>query len=235
MVLARLLFVILTGALLGGSAAAQAAPCSSALPDPPIFALVLSSPVRLSFRQTVQAILSEPSVTIAGNEITVTQTQFLTAAVVPPTCNSQSVALGDLSPGPYRFNWVYQSLSQVPVSTLSFGFTVVPLGACVLDISVQPESPVAGQTVSILYSAPYRGFLQTPSVVIDGGQITIDQPAVIADPVNQSFVPCGRGVVQIGGLQAGVYTAAVGSTFGAPLSATFLVRPGPRSRAVRGH
>ncbi|MEA2326318.1 MAG: hypothetical protein QOE68_1277, partial [Thermoanaerobaculia bacterium] len=38
----------------------------------------MDSPVRVSFRDTVHAILSAPSVTIAGNEITVTQTEYET-------------------------------------------------------------------------------------------------------------------------------------------------------------
>ncbi len=231
----RLFFVMTIGALLGNSAVAQTAPCSSALPDPPIFKLVLSSPVRLSFSHTVQAILSQPSVTIAGNEITVTQTQFLSVVAPPPTCNSQTVALGDLSTGSYRVTWKYQTLSNVPQETFLFPFTVPDAAPCVFDIGVQPRSPLAGQSLSIVYSAPYKGFLETPAVSVNGTQITIDQPAVAADPAYLGHVPCGRGVVQIGGLPPGFYTIGIRPTFGGPLSTSIEVRPGPRGRAVRGH
>ena len=228
----RVLFVAI--ALLSFSAMAQTGPCSAGAQDPPVIAIAMGSPVRLTFSDTVQAILSAPSVTIAANEITVVQTEFETLVAPTASCNSQSVSLGDLTPGPYTITWKYQTLSAVSVETFSFAFAVPEASPCVLGMSIQPQSPLAGQPVSIIYSMPYRGFLQTPAVTLNGSLITIDQPAVIADPA-PGHVPCARGVVQISALQAGYYTVSVLTSSGAPMSDAFIVRPVARGRAVRGH
>ena len=221
-------------AFLSVSAMADTGPCSAGIQDPPIFSLVTSSPVRVTFRDTVHAILSAPSVTMAGAAITVTQTEFETLVAPPASCNSQSVSLGDLAPGPYTLTWKYQGLSNVALETFSFAFTLPEAAPCVAGISIQPQSPAAGQPVSILYSATFRGFLQTPDVAIDGNQITIAQSAVIADPAFPGHVPCARGIVQIGGLRPGYYPVAVRSNSGAPMIDAVIVRPLARTRAVRG-
>jgi len=222
-------------AFLSVSAMADTGPCSAGIQDPPIFTLVASSPVRLTFRDTVHAVLSVPSITIAANEITVTQTEFETLVFPPASCNSQSVSLGDLAPGPYTLTWKYQTISGVSLETFAFAFTLPEATPCVLGMTIQPQSPAAGKTISILYSEPFRGFLQTPDVAIDGSQITIDQQAFIADPAFPGHVPCGRGVVQIGPLQAGYYTVAVRSNSSATMSDAFIVRSLTRGRAVRAH
>ena len=228
-------FFVAIAMLLTVSSMAQTGPCSAGIQDPPVFSLVTSSPVRLTFRDTVHAVLSESSVTIAGNQITVAQTEYETLVAPPASCNSQSVSLGELAPGPYTLTWKYQGLSNVALETFSFAFTLPEAAPCVFGMNVQPRSPAAGQPVSIGYAATFRGFLQTPSVAIDGTQITIDQPAVIADPAFPGHVPCARGIVQIGGLQPGYYPVAVRSNSNASLSDAFIVRPVTRGRAVRGH
>lgn len=233
--MARLLLITAAITFLSAHAMAQTGPCSAGIQDPPIFALVTGNPVRLTFRDTVRAILSEPSVTIAGNEITVVQTEYETLVAPPVSCNSQSVSLGDLPSGSYTLTWKYQSLSNSPLETFPFAFTLPEASPCVPGMSIQPGSPAAGQPVSILYSATFRGFLQTPDVAIDGNQITIDQPAVIADPAFPGHVPCARGIVQMGSLQPGYYAVVVQSNSGAPMSDAFVVRPPTRGRAVRGH
>jgi hypothetical protein len=230
----RLFLATAAIAFLSASATAQPAPCSAGIQDPPIFSLVASNPVRVTFRDTVTALLSEPSVTIAGKEITVVQRVFETFVASPASCNSQSVSLGDLPSGSYTLTWTYQSLSGYPLETFSFAFTLPEASPCVPGMSIQPGSPVAGQPVSILYSATFRGFLQTPDVAIDGNQITIDQPAVIADPAFPGHVPCARGIVQLASLQPGYYTVVVRSNSGAPMSDAFTVRQPTRGRAVRG-
>ena len=230
----RALFVT-TAMLLSVSAVAETGPCSAGIQDPPIFALVMDSPVRLTFRDTVNAVLSAPSVTIDGARITVTQTEFETLVAPPASCNSQSVALGDLSPGPYTLTWKYRTLSNVTLERFSFAFTLPEPVPCVAGISIQLQSPAAGQPVSILYTATFRGFLETPAVAIDANHITIDQSAVIADPAFPGHVPCARGIVQIGGLQPGYYPITVHSNSGAPMFDAFIVRPLTRSRAVRAH
>jgi hypothetical protein len=217
------------------SLSAIAQPCSTGIQDPPIFSVVSSSPVRLTFRNTVHAILSPPSVTITGPVITVTQTEFETPVAPSASCNSQSVGLGDLTPGPYTVTWKYQTLSNVTVETFFFAFTLPDAVPCIAGISIQPQLPAAGQPVSILYSSTFRGFLETPSVAIDGNQIAIDQSAVIADPAFPGHVPCARGIVQIGGLQPGYYPVVVRSNSGAPMFDAFTVGPLTRRRAVRGH
>jgi hypothetical protein len=241
----RVLFVAMT--FFSISAIAQTGPCSAGIQDPPIFALAMGSPVRLTFSDTIHhAGLTAPSVTIAANEIAVLQTYVEGGPGTPPplyppaSCNSQSVSLGDLTSGPYTVTWKYQTTSNVSVETFSFAFTVPEASPCVAGMSIRPQSPLAGQPVSIIYAATFRGFLQTPSVAIDGNLITIDQPAVIADPAFPGQVPCARGVVQIGALQAGYYPVSVRSNSGAPMSDAFTVGPvvvGPvvRGRAVRGH
>jgi hypothetical protein len=231
----RALLLIAAIAFPAVSAMAEAGPCSAGIQDPPIFSLVASSPVRLTFTDTIQAILSDPSVTIAGNEITVVQKEFETFVAPPVSCNSQSVSLGDLPPGSYTLIWQYQSLSSTPLETFSFAFALPEPAPCVPGMSIQPQFPAAGLPISIAYAATFRGFLQTPSVAIDGNQITIDQPAVIADPAFPGHVPCARGIVQVGSLQVGNYAVAVRSGSFATMSGTFIVRPPMRSRAVRGH
>ena len=233
--MARLLLITAAVTFLSSQAMAQTGPCSAGIQDPPVFALVASNPVRVTFKDTVNAVLSEPSVTIAGNEITVVQTEYETLVAPPASCNSQSVSLGDLPSGSYALTWKYQSLSSSPLETFPFAFTLPEASPCVPGMSIQPGSPAAGQPVSILYSATFRGFLQTPDVTIDGSQITIDQPAVIADPAFPGHVPCARGIVQLGSLQPGYYTVVVRSNSATPLSEAFVVRPPTRGRAVRGH
>jgi hypothetical protein len=191
--------------------------------------------VRVTFSDTVHAILSEPAVTIAGNEITVVQTEFETLVAPPASCNRQSVPLGDLAPGPYRLIWKYQTLQHFTLETLTFDFTLPEASPCVAGVSIQPQSQMVGQRFSILYTATFRGFLETPAVTLAGSQITIDQQAVIADPAFSGHVPCARGIVQIGALQAGNYTVTVRSTTFGPFSDAFIVRQPVRSRAVRGH
>lgn len=233
--MARLAYVIAAVTFLSANAMAQMGPCSAGIQDPPIFALVASSPVRVTFKDTVNAVLSEPSVTIAGNEITVVQTVYETLVAPPASCNSQSVSLGDLPSGLYRLTWRYQSLSNTPLEIFSFAFTLPEASPCVPGMSIQPGSPAAGQPVSILYAATFRGFLQTPDVAIDRNKVTIDQPAVIADPAFPGHVPCARGVVQISSLRADYYAVVVESNSGAPMSGAFIVGPVARGRAVRGH
>lgn len=96
---------------------------------------------------------------------------------------------------------------------------------CSLGVSVQPEFPVSGQPVSIYYSAPYLGFIQTPSISIDGNQITIDQPTVHADPIALGDVPCGQRLVQAGTFQPGNYSVAIHLSTAAPMSGSFVVGP----------
>jgi hypothetical protein len=230
----RALFIAIT--FLSVSAAAQTGPCSAGIQDPPIFSLVNASPVRLSFKSTTQAILSLPVVTMEGNEITVVQVASDANQRMFPGCNSQSVSLGDLSPGSYTVIWKYQAgLSNFFFATFSFAFTIPEASPCVAGMSIQPQSPAVGQPVSILYAATFRGFLQTPEVAIDGSQITIDQSAVIADPAFSGHVPCARGVVQLGSLQPGYYPVVVRSNSGSPMSDAVIIRPLTRRRAVRGH
>jgi hypothetical protein len=229
----RALFVAMT--FLSVSAAAQTGPCSAGIQDPPIFSLVVSNPVRLSFRSTTRYPLSGPFVTTQGNVITVEQSapDFIVPDFI---CNNQSVSIGDLSPGPYIVKWEYrEDMGSSLIANFTFVFTIPEAAPCVGGMSIQPASPTAGQPVSILYSATFRGFLETPSVAIDGSQITIDQSAVIADPAFPGHVPCARGIVQIGGLQPGYYPVAVRSNSGAPMFDAFIVPPLPRRRAVRGH
>jgi hypothetical protein len=233
MILRRLLFATAAMTFVSLSARAQTGPCSGGIQDPPIFAVVMESPALLTFSDTVHAILSAPSVTIEGNEITVLQTEFETLVAPPASCNRQTVSVGDLAPGSYTLTWKYLTLSNFSVETFSFAFTVPDAAPCVFGMSIQPRSPAANQPVSIAYSMPFRGFLQTPSVAIDGNQITIEQPAVIADPAFPGHVPCARGVVQIGVLQAGYYTVMFPPSSSAPMSDAFVVRPVTRGRAVR--
>lgn len=223
-------------AFLSVSAMADTGPCSAGIQDPPIFAAVLDGAVRLSFKNTTNAMLSPPVVAIHGNEITVVQLDGDANHLPVMTCNSQSVSLGVLAPGSYTVTWKYQAaLSNVFFASFSFSFAVPEATPCVVGVSIQPQSPGVGQPVSLLYSASFRGFLETPAVALDGSQITIDQQAVIADPAFSGHVPCARGIVQIGALQAGYYTVTVRSTTFASLSDAFIVRQPVRSRAVRGH
>lgn len=228
----RALLVAMT--FLAVSAAAQTGPCSALIPDPPIFSLVVSSPVRLSFKNTTPYPLSTPSVTSEGNKFTVVQLAPDYSA--SPVCNNQSVSIGDLPPGPYIVTWEYRlDVGYSLIASFTFAFTIPEAAPCVAGVSFQPGSPAAGQPVSILYTSTFRGFLQTPEVAFDGNQLTINQSAVIADPAFSGHVPCARGIVQIGGLRAGYYPVAVRSNSGAPMFDAFIVPPLPRGRAVRGH
>jgi len=224
----RVLFV--TTILLSASAMAQTGPCSAGIQDPPIFGVVPESPVRLSFSNTTQAMLSPPVISIAGTAITVVQLASGANQFRSPDCNRQSISLGDLPPGSYTVTWNYEA-GQSPglaakffFATFSFAFKVPGAGPCVLGMSIEPQWPPTGQPLSIVYSE-----------AIDGNQITIDQPAFIADPAFPGHVPCARGAVQVGSLQPGYYVAVVRTMSGDPLSASFVVRPLTRGRAVRGH
>jgi hypothetical protein len=221
-------------AFLSVSVMAEEGPCSTGIQDPPIFSLVLSSPVRLSFKSTTHYPFSAPFVTSEGSEFTVSQ-RAADYELASPVCNDQSVSLGELAPGPYTVKWNYRDdLSAAVFATFTFGFTIPEATPCDAGVSIQPQSPAAGQPVSILYAATFRGFLETPAVAVDGNQITIDQSAVIADPAFPGHVPCARGIVQIGGLQPGYYPVVVRSNSGAPMSDAIIVRPLTRGRAVRG-
>jgi hypothetical protein len=227
----RALFVAV--AFLSVSAAAQTGPCSAGIQDPPIFSVVVSNPVRLSFKSTTHYPLSRPFVTIEGDAFTVVQfaPDF---AVASPLCNNQSVSIGDLTPGSYIVTWQYrEDIGSSLIANFTFAFTIPEAAPCVAGVSIQPASPAAGQPVSILYSSTFRGFLETPSVAFDGNQIAIDQSAVIADPAFPGHVPCARGIVQIGALSPGYYPVAVRSNSGAPMFDAFIVPPLPRRRAVR--
>lgn len=94
---------------------------------------------------------------------------------------------------------------------------------CTLGVTVQPDSPVAGQPVALSYSAPYLGFIQAPSVAIDGNQITIDQPTVHADPASLGDIPCGQRLVQVGTLPPGYYSVTVRLSTSLPMSGSFVV------------
>ncbi len=94
---------------------------------------------------------------------------------------------------------------------------------CTLGVTVQPDSPVAGQPVALSYSAPYLGFIQAPSLAIDGNQITIDQPTVHADPASLGDIPCGQRLVQIGTLPPGYYSVTVRLSTSSPMSGSFIV------------
>ncbi len=233
--MARLLLITAAITFLSAHAMAQTGPCFAGIQDPPIFSLVMSSPVRLSFKSTTYDPLSGPLVTSEGSELTVSQ-WAQDFQLYSPVCNNQSVSLGDLAPGPYTVKWKYrEDLGSSVFATFTFAFTIPEATPCVPGTSIEPQSPAAGQPVSILYSATFRGFLQTPDVAIDGNQIKIDQPAVIADPAFPGHVPCARGIVQIGSLRADYYAVTVQSNSAAPLSGAFIVGPVARGRAVRGH
>jgi hypothetical protein len=235
MIRVRFLLVIAAIGFLSASAMAQTGPCSAGIQDPTIFSLVMSSPVGLSFKSTTHYPFSLPLVTSEGSELTVSQ-WAADYQLASPVCNNQSVSLGDMAPGPYTVTWKYkEDLGSSVFATFTFAFTIPEAAPCVPGTSIEPQSPVAGQPVSIIYSATFRGFLQTPDVAINGNEITIDQPAVIADPAFPGHVPCARGIVQIGSLQAGNYAVAVRSGSFATMSDAFVVRPPMRGRAVRRH
>lgn len=210
------------------SVSAQTGPCVGGNPNPSLFSLVLGNPVRLSFADLSQAILFSPSVTIVGNDISVVQLASDANQYPLPTCNSQSISLGALPPGSYTVTWNYQlGLSHPPIyfESFRFVFSVPGPAPCSPGVTLQPGDPVADQPVSIDYFVPFRGFLQTPSVAIDGSQITIDQPSVIADPAFPGNIPCGQGHVQVGFLQVGAYHVVVRPSSSSPMSVSFVVRP----------
>jgi len=227
----RALLIAMT--FLSVSAMAETGGCSAGIQDPPIFSLVVGNPVRLSFKNTTRYPMSIPFVTIEGNTVTVVQRAADYG--VDPHCDNQSVSIGDLAPGSYIVTWKYkEDIGPAVFASFNFAFTIPEPAPCVAGITFVPQ-PTAGQPFSILYSATFRGFLQTPDVMIDGSQITIDQSAVIADPAFPGHVPCARGIVQIGGLQPGYYPVTVRSNSGAPMFDAVSVRPPTRARAVRGH
>jgi hypothetical protein len=98
---------------------------------------------------------------------------------------------------------------------------------CTLGVTIQPAAPVAGQTISIYYSAPYLGFIQTPSVSIDASQISIDQPNVHADPAYPGHIPCGERTIEVGSLPAGYYDVNIHLSSAPSMSASFIVGPAP--------
>lgn len=228
----RALLIAMT--FLAVSAAAQTGPCSAGIQDPPIFSLVVGNPVRLSFKNTTRFPMSIPFITIEGNTVTVVQRAADYG--VDPHCDNQSVSIGDLAPGSYIVTWNYkEDIGPAVIATFKFAFTIPEAAPCVPGITFVPQPASVGQPFSILYSATFRGFLQTPEVAIDGNQVTIDQSAVIADPAFPGHVPCARGIVQIGSLQPGYYPVTVRSNSGAPMFDAVIVRPPTRGRAVRGH
>src|SRR5205823_2709091 len=93
----RMLFAAI--AFLSVSTMAATGPCSAGLPDPPVFAVVLGSPVLLSFQHTTYSTLTPPSITVVGHEITAWQLRSGAIQFPVENCNSQSVSLGDLGPG----------------------------------------------------------------------------------------------------------------------------------------
>src|SRR6476646_7461025 len=102
----RALLVATTFLSVSLSVSAQTGPCSAGIQDPPIFSLVNSNPVRLSFKSTSRYPPTRPFVTMEGNAFTVVQfaPDF---GLASPVCNDQSVSIGDLSPGPYIVTWEY--------------------------------------------------------------------------------------------------------------------------------
>lgn len=226
----RALLIAMT--FLSVSAAAQSGPCSAGIQDPPIFSLVVGNPVRLSFKNTTRYPMSIPFITIEGNTVTVVQRAADYG--VDPHCDNQSVSIGDLAAGSYIVTWNYtEDIGPAVIATFKFTFTIPEAAPCVPGITFVPQPASAGQPFSILYSATFRGFLETPSVTFDGSQIAIDQSAVIADPAFSGHVPCARGIVQIGGLRPGYYPVTVRSNSGAPMFDAFIVPPPARRRAVR--
>jgi hypothetical protein len=118
-------------------------------------------------------------------------------------------------------------MKVLKIATALLLFSVLASAApCTLGVTAQPVSPVAGQPVALSYSAPYLGFIQAPSVAIDGNRITIDQPTVHADPASPGDVPCGQGLVQLGTLSAGYYTVTVRLSTSSPMSGSFVVISG---------
>ena len=134
----RVLFVAI--AFLSVSAMAEPGPCSAGFQDPPIFSLVVSNPVRVTFSDTVHAVLSPPLLTIEGSRITLVQTAYETLVAPPASCNRQSVPLDDLAPGSYTLTWKYQTLQNFTLETYSFAFTVPEASPCVAGVSIQPQS-----------------------------------------------------------------------------------------------
>lgn len=106
---------------------------------------------------------------------------------------------------------------------------------CSLGVSIQPDSPVFGQPISISYSAPYLGFIQEPSLAIDGNTIAIGQPTVHADPAGPGSVPCGQRTVQVGVLPPGYYSVTVNLSSSTPMSGSFIVAPGTVSVCGMGN
>jgi hypothetical protein len=94
---------------------------------------------------------------------------------------------------------------------------------CSLGFSVQPAAPVAGQTISIYYSGPYLGFVQTPSLSIGGNQVTIEQPTVHADPAFAGHVPCGERTIEVGVLPAGNYSLMIHLSSAPQIAGSFVV------------
>src|SRR6476646_9960167 len=147
----RALLVATTFLSVSLSVSAQTGPCSAGIQDPPIFSLVASNPVRLSFKNTTRFPMSIPFVTIEGNTVTVVQRAAYYG--VDPHCDNQSVSIGDLAPGSYIVTWKYkEDLGPAVFATFKFAFTIPEAAPCVAGISIRPASTVAGQPFSILYS-----------------------------------------------------------------------------------
>jgi hypothetical protein len=96
---------------------------------------------------------------------------------------------------------------------------------CTQGVSVRPENPVSGDPVSIFYSAPFLGFVLTPTIAVVGNQITIDQPTVHADPAYPGQIPCGERLVLAGDLVAGNYNVTVRLGSFPAMTGSFTVRP----------
>jgi hypothetical protein len=94
---------------------------------------------------------------------------------------------------------------------------------CTLGVTIQPAAPVAGQLISIYYSAPYLGFIQAPTVSMSGRQIMIDQPNVHADPASPGQIPCGERTIEVGALTAGYYDVNIHLSAAPSMSSSFIV------------
>lgn len=110
-------------------------------------------------------------------------------------------------------------------TALLFSTGLASAAPCTQAVSVLPESPVTGYPVSIDYTAPFLGFVQSPTIAIVGNQITIDQPTVHADPAFAGDVPCGERLVSAGYLVAGNYNVTVRLSSFPAMSGSFTVRP----------
>jgi hypothetical protein len=99
----------------------------------------------------------------------------------------------------------------------------VAAAPCFVGVTAQPTMPVAGTPVSIHYGAIYRFFLNAPAISISGNQITIDQFAAVADPVQIGVIPCADSLVSVGVLQPGAYQVTVNMGFLGSMSGSFVI------------